>query len=201
MDIDKLIQNIKWLCKANNIKIYELETQLNASPGYISRLRETSGIDKIVTIAEFFGVTVDGLLGLDSSVKYNGSNKFIKKLIADTYSNKIKWSSPGRENGETIVQSTSILPKLYHMVVSENKKVECWYSAEINGKSLYIVTYNNKTSEAMVFTPPEFFEKLRISDTEISELVKTIRKVKLSQTPQIELWMEEYINSDNSWLV
>lgn len=90
--------NIAQLIKENNAKIGELESHANVSAGYISRASKDEsskpGIDFVVSVAEFFEVSVDTLI----NVEFNSLTpteryliKFFEKLKKDTLDDRVHW--------------------------------------------------------------------------------------------------------------
>lgn len=58
-----MLKNIKRLCAANNISISKLGKTLGFGNGTIERWdRNRPSIDKVILVADYFGVTVDELL-------------------------------------------------------------------------------------------------------------------------------------------
>lgn len=70
MTNSQLITNIKNICKTQNIPLSEMLEQCKLSKGFIYDVEKrdrTPSIDKITAIAEYFGVSVDYLLGRTDS--------------------------------------------------------------------------------------------------------------------------------------
>lgn len=68
LDGNVLIENIRMLCKQRKVSISKLESDLFLSPGLISRWNKSiPALDKIMTIAEYFGVSIDDLVGRPES--------------------------------------------------------------------------------------------------------------------------------------
>lgn len=77
----ELKERIKSLCKDNGISMNKLEESLGFGKGYISKLNSsTPNTVKIKQIADYFGISVDYLMGgNDSSTKY-----YINEETAET---------------------------------------------------------------------------------------------------------------------
>lgn len=59
------VDKVKELCKERGITIAELERECGFSNGYIRRLRKgVFPMDRLMKIADFFGVTYQSLLGI-----------------------------------------------------------------------------------------------------------------------------------------
>lgn len=66
-----LLANIKELATAKGMTIAELERKLNLSQGSIRKWDTTNpGIDKVQSVADFFGVSIDELLGREKNTKH-----------------------------------------------------------------------------------------------------------------------------------
>ena len=90
MDSSLLINNIRNLCKKNQVSISKLEADLFLSPGLISRWnKNTPSLDKIADIADYFGVTIDELAGRSSSP--SGSGRFILRLYRQSIHGETVW--------------------------------------------------------------------------------------------------------------
>lgn len=64
MNNELLVNNIKKLCKENQIKIHQLEKEVDIGAGTISRwVKSDPTLSRVVSIADFFHVTVDDLIG------------------------------------------------------------------------------------------------------------------------------------------
>lgn len=67
-----LLANIKELAITKGMTIAELERKLNLSQGSIRKWDTTNpGIDKVQSVADFFGVSIDELLGREESTKHS----------------------------------------------------------------------------------------------------------------------------------
>lgn len=92
MDNEKMIENIRSLCKSIDISPTRLESDLGFSQGLISRWKDKSpSIDKIVDIADYFNVPIDEIVG--RSKKYDSNKSVVDGLIYFTKENKIEWDS------------------------------------------------------------------------------------------------------------
>lgn len=70
-----LKDTIKSLCKSNGISMNKLEGELGFAKGYISKLeKSTPNSAKLQKIADYFGVTLDYLMGNDSSNVHTTNN-------------------------------------------------------------------------------------------------------------------------------
>lgn len=60
-----ITDNIKALCKLNNVKISELEKELGRSKGYINHVKKDIRLSEALKIADRFEVSLDELLNGD----------------------------------------------------------------------------------------------------------------------------------------
>ena len=102
-----LLSNINVLKERYGVKIGDLESNANVSPGYFSRLNKeeskaSPSIEVICAVAENLGVSVDDLLMVDYS-KLTPTQEylmsFMNKLIKDTQEDNIYW---GRETADEL---------------------------------------------------------------------------------------------------
>lgn len=84
MDNKLLIENIRKLCQERKVSISQLERDLYMSPGLISRwAKNTPTLDRIMDIAEYFGVPLDAISPVNSTSPKSG--KTINQLLAYLY--------------------------------------------------------------------------------------------------------------------
>lgn len=94
MDNSLLIDNIRNLCKKNKISISKLENDLFLSPGLISRWNKNMpSLDKIIDIAEYFGISIDELIGRSVSLFGDDNNigRFLMILYQQSITAEITW--------------------------------------------------------------------------------------------------------------
>ncbi len=78
MKINETVIKIQNLCNQNNIAIDAMLKKCNLNPSVIDNMKKGSmpSVDKILTIAKYFNVSVDYLLG------YTPKNQSTEKLLA-----------------------------------------------------------------------------------------------------------------------
>lgn len=93
MDNSLLIDNIRNLCKKNKVSISKLENDLFLSPGLISRWsRNMPSLDKIADIADYFGVSIDELIGRSSNLSnINNIGRFLILLYQQSINEETIW--------------------------------------------------------------------------------------------------------------
>lgn len=63
-----IFDNILALCKERKISISKLEKEVGLGNGTISRWKTSSpNVDSLKAVADFFGVTIDGLISVSAS--------------------------------------------------------------------------------------------------------------------------------------
>lgn len=137
-----IVNNIKSLCKDNNISIGELEKKLEFSQGLISRWEKNSpSIDKVIAVSDYFHVSIDYILG---RTKKKQSTKieecFLDKLITDTRNYKLNW----KEYSEQFIDDSdlnSVFTDLYY-IYDDSKhlgEIEFAYELEYNSSCIYLI--------------------------------------------------------------
>jgi transcriptional regulator with XRE-family HTH domain len=70
------VERVKALCKERGIPIARLERECGFANGYISQLKKgTIPDNRLIIIADYFGVTVDYLLGVQTDVHHYVDNE------------------------------------------------------------------------------------------------------------------------------
>lgn len=94
-DSGRVVDTIKQLCKENNIKISDLESQLGLSKGNISRWSTScpKAIKVLYDMANTLNTSVDYILGtyVDQNTQNNKADT-LNQLILDTKSRGVEWS-------------------------------------------------------------------------------------------------------------
>lgn len=118
-----MIENIRKLCKSANISSSKLEESLGFSQGLISRWKDkTPSLDKIVSIADYFDVSIDELVGRNIE---DDLDIFIETIIKMTENGTLIWEE--FSENETINKKTA----------------ENIFSLSCDHKELYKSDYNN----------------------------------------------------------
>lgn len=136
MDGSLLTDNIRNLCKKNKISISKLETDLFLSPGLISRWsKNMPSLDKVADIADYFGVSIDELVGRSDSLS-NGNNtgRFLHLLYQQSIYAETIWE---------ILCPQSLPEELSDATFPKNftdNLCECYYTCYQNG--FFILTAN-----------------------------------------------------------
>lgn len=107
-DIERVYGNISKLMKDQEIKVSEMETVMDVSTGYFSKLvknKTVLGADVLFRIAQRLGVTVDLLINCDLTVDRATDNlrlmtSFLQKLRADTDATRLRWNATNAESLE-----------------------------------------------------------------------------------------------------
>lgn len=99
--------NIKFLAKVSGVRLGDIESEAEASPGYLSRLgnreddKATSAIvDILITASQKLHVSIDALLLRDFTTATESENKFVQlinKLTLETHEGKRVWIKQSEE--------------------------------------------------------------------------------------------------------
>lgn len=127
MDSNVLLENIRNLCKKNNVSITRLESDLFLSPGLISRWNKNMpSLDKIIDIADYFGVSLDDLAGrAKSESPLSNAGRFILLLYKRSINADISWE----------ILNCHTLPKEFESVTFPKDFLSgsCYYTSYRNG--------------------------------------------------------------------
>lgn len=140
MNNEKLIDNIKSICKNNNITITKLEEELGMSQGLISRWTKSDpSLSRIVDIADYFHVSLDEVVGYRNTI----IDKFLDKLITQTADKTIKWHKYDNsdENQPRKYTNYDELPFVFTESNNLIENKELSYYVQIN--DFYISIYGN----------------------------------------------------------
>ena len=104
-DKNRLIGNIEFLIKRNDLKIGDLETQCGVSVGYLSRLKNNESNDvspsaeMLLRLSKLLNVSLTSLLISDYSSMTETElfiQKFLEDMINKTESNQLTWERNAR---------------------------------------------------------------------------------------------------------
>jgi transcriptional regulator with XRE-family HTH domain len=137
-----IVNTIKTLCDDNNISIGDLERKLEFSQGLISRWDKNSpSIDKMVSVADFFQVSIDYLLGR-SEIKQSTKLEdcFIEKLISETKNYNLNWKEYSQQFIDKLKLQT-IFSDLYYIFDDDKVlgEIEFAYELEYNSSCIYLI--------------------------------------------------------------
>lgn len=105
LDVRRMVSNILFLAKKNNIRIMDIEDAAGVSRGYLSRIGnsgKTPSLDVAWKIAKFLNVPVQMLTDAVLEVSDDENDmmaEFVRKLNDLTRKNDIIWVSHGGKNG------------------------------------------------------------------------------------------------------
>lgn len=146
MDNNLLIDNIRNLCKKNKVSISKLENDLFLSPGLISRWNKNMpSLDKIADIADYFGVSIDELIGRSSSLSNtNNIGRFLILLYQQSINEETVWE---------ILNPQSLPKKLSDITLPKNFTSNLYGSYyTIYNDGFFILTANRMPSSALNLT-------------------------------------------------
>lgn len=137
MDGSLLIDNIRSLCKKNKVSLSKLETDLYLSPGLISRWnKNTPSLDKIADIADYFGVTIDELVGRSNGLSKNGNpGRFLLLLYRQTICANTIWEIL---NPQALPKELAGVPLPKNF---EDNLCGCYYTSYDNGFFILAASY------------------------------------------------------------
>lgn len=155
--VEKLVRNIRNICKEKGITITQLEKDLGFSPGLISRWNKSTktspAFDKIVDIIEYLGVTYDELMAENRenrSARTSAVNGGIGKVLVEaSMSGKLSWTS-GDEGIPFDMSFGDIFAEWNQYYVHRFYFAEFDYTVRQKGWFLLAVQYNDDTCEAVV---------------------------------------------------
>jgi transcriptional regulator with XRE-family HTH domain len=93
MDNELIVNSIKKLCDKNNIPIGQFEKEAGLSKGLISKWKEkTPSLDKIISIADYFNVSVDEVIGRNINIEEDlPQYDIVLSLMNLTQNETLKW--------------------------------------------------------------------------------------------------------------
>jgi transcriptional regulator with XRE-family HTH domain len=149
-----IISNIKHLCDKNNLTVSLLEKKLDFSSGLISRWNKSSPtIDKIITICDYFDVSVDYVLGrTNRDIIKTTEDIFLNKLLQDTKAYLINWIDAyeiNKNNKQNIFDENTITMSIVHLCNISfigGQIISCFYF-EYFSSIVYCVSYTTKSVE------------------------------------------------------
>lgn len=103
----QVINNIRTLLKASNVKLGDIEREASATPGYLSRLEKESrasselSLNFVVTSAKMLGVSVDSLLGMDST----STNETVEQPMNIGYKDALRREKIYNEELKELIES------------------------------------------------------------------------------------------------
>ena len=129
MNNNVLIDNIRALCKKNKVSISKLESDLFLSPGLISRwTKNTPTLDKVMSIARYFGITVDELIGLsEDTIERENIERFHIILYNHSLTAETNWDVWDYQNPPAEIPDTMTLNFF------SNNSCDCYYTEYMDG--------------------------------------------------------------------
>lgn len=159
MELDKniLFENVAFLLKKQGKKVGELENVAGVSAGYISRTKDGNGkpgLDFVVKVADFFGVSMDALLkvrfsALTATEEYIVC--FLEKLTQDTEADCMDWKKETETDAN--VSYNFDLHMYFHplfQVIDGGGDPEVEFNSHSYGDKTYInISYNVSISDSV----------------------------------------------------
>lgn len=167
MDNSKLVENIRTLCKRNNVSISRLESDLFLSPGLISRWsRNTPTLDKVMEVAQYFGVSIDELVGRSgNTMDFNNINnieRFLILLYNRSLTAETNWEILNPQDPPEDIPCTALSG------ISSNNSCDCYYTSYINGFFLLTATHRPDEDLLSLYILPDIYSRVErvLCDTE-----------------------------------
>ena len=174
MELSCLVENIQNNCEKTGITITQLEDACKFSHGSIKKWSMSApASSKVVTVAEYFGISIDELCG----VKNTHSNMaFAKDLVYATEEGKLQWKTRDRDAVEAL-DLFDDLPeeqhlKAYKATLNSGEKQLFLYLFHFTGKTkLYCQLEDGRLIKQNVnsFQLKELYEKIVFSESELQK--------------------------------
>lgn len=153
---EKLVENIRRICREKGISIMQMESDLGFSAGLISRWNKTKtcpSFDKVVDIMKYLDVTYDELM--EGEQPYNGrkrektnsdknDDKVIEKLVEGSAGGSIEWEKAGVDMPFEV--ETNVI--FHNMLNYDVHRI--YYAEYMEGWLLFSIQYNEETADILV---------------------------------------------------
>lgn len=161
MELDKniLFDNIAFLLKKQGKKVGELENVAGVSAGYISRTKDGNGkpgLDFVVKVADFFGVSMDALLKVRFSALTATEEyivRFLEKLTQDTEADCLDWKKETETDADICYHPDMVMDAYSHplfQVIDDGGDLEVEFNSHSYGDKTFInVSYNVGISDSV----------------------------------------------------
>lgn len=200
MNNEQIVNSIKNLCKNSNITITKLEEAIGLSQGLISRWTKSEpSLSKIIDIADYFGVSLDEVVGYKCANL--GDIDFIKKLKIQTDDETLKWKEDSIYESELFPLDNEYFTKsqLDKRKPRANSKT---YSTVIYPTTIAIIARSNdncieKPEEIKLYIQPDRGSKFIAQNYSTKQLSQLWFRVLLSlkENAPDEIKAKEFINS------
>lgn len=169
MDNHLLIDNIRNLCKKNKVSISKLEADLFLSPGLISRWNKNSpSLDKVADIADYFGISIDELIGRSHSFSNdNNLGRFLLLLYQQSIYAETVWE---------ILNPQSMPEELSDITLPKNftdNLYGCYYTSYQNGFFILTVSYTSDSIlELALYILPDIYSRFECVCADTDRLIQ-----------------------------
>ena len=207
---EKLVENIRRICREKNVSIMRMESDLGFSSGLISRWNKTKtcpSFDKVVDIMEYLGVTYDDIMGnirftnvekeertVDSQDK---DDKVVVKLEIDSFSGNVRWERVG-EIMPLELNANIVFPNMFCYDIHQ-----AYYTTYRDACFLFSVQYNEENLVVFVAVyilagTCKDMQKLNASEESVMKLLKVIDEkiFKRINQAQIDKIKEDFLRED-----
>ncbi|EPI2195111.1 helix-turn-helix domain-containing protein [Enterococcus faecalis] len=123
-----LLERIKELCKKRSISVSRLEEELGFPKNTIYQWKNrTPGTDKLSIVADYFGVTIDYLLGRTDTPQFSAKNeRDVQKMLSemkDGLTNKHTLAYFKNDGEEIDEEDAELLAEALEFVVRQSKLI------------------------------------------------------------------------------
>lgn len=195
-----LVNNIKKICKDQNISISVLEKELFMSPGLISRWTKTTpALDRVLEIANYLQVSLDTLIG--NANETNTNDRIIYQLLSKLYNRttnaELEWQIFNPNNADE-----TLYTQIISSIVAENN-MDCFYCNIDHGYFILTITHNDNQKDLSLYALADqnSVPALQCSDNEklynlYNYLLKRLSKQ--LYTMKTNNFIYNFINQDDS---
>lgn len=207
---EKLVENIRRVCREKGISIMRMENDLGFSTGLISRWSKTKtcpSFDKIVDIMEYLGVTYDEIMGEAEGAPVRKQEKSADNEYADdrvvaqlekgSVSGNIEWERAGR-NIPFKLEAALFFPDMFCYDMHR-----AYYAMYKSGWFLFSVQYNEETADVctmvyMLAAVGADMVKLDVHEERTMKLLKLIDEELFERINQIQTdrMREDFLKED-----
>lgn len=182
MNIEYLHHRIKEECRKREMNVSQLEKSVHVGAGSIAKWGQSApSIEKVVAVAEFFGMSVDELCGIK---KTKDELSFVEKMIQKTIDGGLIWHSCCKnEISHFRFPTTENLNELYQI-----------YVASYDSGNFLLLSDENDERRLYINISNGVYYKQNVRDKELIELFTTIEEREEEVKRQIEELKQQFMS-------
>lgn len=182
VNIEYLHQRIKEECRKKEMNVSQLEKELHFGAGSIAKWSQSvPSIEKVVAVAEFFGMSVDELCGIK---KTKEETKFVEKMIQKTMDGGLIWHlCCEREISYFKFSTTENLSEFYQI-----------YVAAYDSGNFLLLSDENQERRLYINISNGVYYKQDAGDKELIELFAAIEEREEEIRRQIEMLKQQFMS-------